>query len=277
MRTHRNRKLAQTRAKRKAMRLSVGVDLHKTQFTVYWRREGDSEGRFAQYLTNEEGYCCFEEELEKAFEQGHEVAVVVECTGNARYFKNRVEKCGVRVVIVNTLKFKVVNESVRKTDRHDAATLAEFLEKGMLPEARLCSQHSEELRRMLKERSSLVRTIVSVKNQIHGLLLCLGIESTRAGLQSQKEHRLIQDILAAHGYVGGAVDPLFDILDRLDEEVKKLGKLIAELTADNPVVQLIRTIPGAGVINAATLRAYIDDISRFTTPRQLAAFASVVP
>jgi transposase len=68
-------------------------------------------------------------------------------------------------VIVNTLKFKVVNESVRKTDRHDAATLAEFLEKGMLPEARLCSQHSEELRRMLKERSSLVRTIVSVRTR----------------------------------------------------------------------------------------------------------------
>jgi hypothetical protein len=44
----------------------------------------------------------------------------------------------------------VVNESVKKTDKHDAATIAEFLEKDMLPEARLCSETSEQLRRLLK-------------------------------------------------------------------------------------------------------------------------------
>ena len=71
------------------------------------------------------------------------------------------------MVVVNTLKFKIVNESVKKTDRHDASTIAEFLEKEMLPEARLCSRESEELRRLLKVRTSLVRTMVGVKNQIH--------------------------------------------------------------------------------------------------------------
>ena len=90
--------------------------------------------------------------------------MAVESTGNTRYFKNVVEEEGFPVVVINTLKFKVVTESVKKTDRHDAQTIAEFLEKDMLPEARLCWQRSEELRRILKTQQTLVRSIVSIKN-----------------------------------------------------------------------------------------------------------------
>lgn len=260
------------------MRMSVGVDLHKGQFTVYWRTEGvAAEGRNDRYGTDEHGYRRFERELGEAIDGGLEVTVAVESTGNTRYFKNRVERLGITVVVVNTLKFKIVNESVKKTDRHDAATIAEFLEKEILPEARLCSQESEELRRLLKTRTTLVRTIVVVKNQIHGLLLSLGIESARGSLQSKKERRRVQDVLAAQQPTGAAVDPLFETIDRLHAEVKKLEKIIEAMTKDDPVAQLIRTIPGAGLITAATIRAYLDDIRRFATAKQLAAYAGVVP
>jgi transposase len=126
--------------------MSVGVDLHKAQFTVFWRVAGESErGEFGRYATDERGYREFEQKLLAVKSLAESVTVAVESTGNTRYFKNRVEALGVGVVVVNTLKFKVVNESVKKTDRHDASTLAEFLEKDMLPVARLCSQDSEEL------------------------------------------------------------------------------------------------------------------------------------
>ena len=259
------------------MRMSVGVDLHKGQFTVYWRKENESGGRNARYGTTDHGYGQFEGELEAMTGLGYGVTVAVESTGNTRYFKNRVEKLGIPVVVVNTLKFKIVNESVKKTDRHDASTIAEFLEKDMLPEARLCSQESEELRRLLKTRSTLVRSIVVVKNQIHGMLLSMGIESARGSLQSKKERRRVQDVLAAQQLSGAAVDPLFETIDCLHAEVKKLEKIIEKMTEADPVVQLIRTIPGAGLITAATIRAYLDDIRRFATAKQLAAYAGVVP
>jgi hypothetical protein len=67
---------------------------------------------------------------------GEAVRVGVESTGNTRYFKGRMESAGVGVTVINTLKFKVVNESV---------TIAEFLKKDMLPESRLCSEESEQL------------------------------------------------------------------------------------------------------------------------------------
>ena len=106
--------------------------------------------------------------------------------------------------VINTLKFKVVNESVKKTDRHDAATIAEFLEKDMLPEARLCSVESEELRRILKTRKTLVRTIVG-KNQLHGLLLSYGIETEKGSLQSKKGRRAVLTVLTEHNLPGEAV------------------------------------------------------------------------
>lgn len=259
------------------MRMSVGVDLHKKQFTVYWRTEGNAEGEYGRYATDEPGYGEFEQKLRAIKSLGSTVVVAVESTGNTRYFKNRVEALGIAVVVVNTLKFKVVNESVKKTDRHDASTLAEFLEKDMLPVARLCSRQSEELRRLLKVRTSLVRTIVGVKNQIHGLLLSLGIESKRGELQSKKERRRVQNVLAAQQLVGAAVDPLFETIDRLTGEVKKLERILEVMTEDDPVVRLIGTIPGAGLITATTIRAYLDDIRRFDSPKQLAAYAGLVP
>jgi len=49
----------------------------------------------------------------------------------------------------------VINESVKKTDKHDAATIAEFLSKDMLPESKLCSETSEQLKAALESAEHL--------------------------------------------------------------------------------------------------------------------------
>ena len=42
------------------MRMSVGVDLHKSQFTVYWQSDDGSMGKHERYATTEDGYQRFE-------------------------------------------------------------------------------------------------------------------------------------------------------------------------------------------------------------------------
>jgi len=259
------------------MKLSVGVDLHKGQFTVYWLSGDRSVGEFGRFGTSAAGYEEFEGRLREYVQAGHEVEVAVESTGNTRYFKTRVERAGVVVKVINTLKFKVVNESVKKTDRHDARTIAEFLEKDMLPESRLCSEESEQLRRLLKSRKLLVRTVVSLKNQVHGLLLGCGIETRRGQLQSKKERRRILDVLAEQGLASQAVEPLFETIDCVEKEVKKLEKLLIERVSGDRMVELLMSIPGTGIITAATVRAYVDDISRFAGYKQFSAYAGLAP
>ena len=87
------------------MQMSVGVDLHKGQFTVYWLSEERAESQFERYVTDGSGYERFEKRLRLYSGNGYLVRVAVGATGNARYFKNGVERAGVEVVVINTLKF----------------------------------------------------------------------------------------------------------------------------------------------------------------------------
>lgn len=251
--------------------INVGVDLHKTQFTVCIRSHDRED--FLEYPTTPSGYEAF---LRRLSVFGSKIRIGVESTGNTRYFKNRMEEINAEVVTINTLKFKVINESVKKTDKHDAATIAEFLEKDMLPESRLCSQSSEELRRLLKVRTTLVRTTVVVKNQIHALLVGLGMQDTKASLQSRRGRQRVLTALHEAG-TGLAVHPLFDTIEQLSESVKRIEAELEKLTAMDKAVELLQTIPGCGKISAWTIRAYTDDINRFATAKKYAAYSGMAP
>lgn len=262
------------------MKMSIGVDLHKTQFTVCCLSEDRGIQESGIYPTTDHGYRAFIMKVSGWKEEGYEVTAAVESTGNTRYFRNRLLRGGIEVKIVNTLKFKVVNESVKKTDKHDSRTLAEFLEKDMLPESILCSQESEDIRRILKSHSVLVKALVSLKNQVHGLLLGYGIESRRGQLQSRKERQRILTGLAdhrSHGNAAQAVKPLLGTIDQIASEVKELERVLSDLVSEDEDVALLQTIPGVGLITAATIRAYTDDINRYESSKKYAAHAGLVP
>jgi transposase len=254
--------------------VNVGIDLHKTQFTICVReRRGNG---FAKYPTTKEGYQAFLEQAVKWQKKGEEVRVAVESTGNTRYFKNRMEEAGIGVTVINTLKMKVVNESVKKTDKHDAATIAEFLEKDMLPESQLCSRESEQLRRLLKARESLVTTEVVIKNQIHALLTAEGMEDVKGSLQSKRGRQRVLDALKQWKN-GLVVQPLFETIERLEENVKDIEKQLRSLTEEDRMVELLMSIPGCGEICSWTIRAYTDDIKRFSSSKKYSSFAGLAP
>ena len=85
-----------------------------------------------QYKTDKTEYAEFTERIQAYRESGACVKIGVESTGNTRFFKHQVEKAGAEVTVINTLKFKVINESAKKTDKHDAATISEFLDSRFL-------------------------------------------------------------------------------------------------------------------------------------------------
>jgi transposase len=254
--------------------VNVGVDLHKTQFTVCVREGGGD--RFAAYPTTDAGYAGFLGQMAERQAAGETVQVGVESTGNTRYFKNRMEAAGIEVKVINTLKFKVVNESVKKTDKHDAATIAEFLEKDMLPESLLCSRASEQLRRLLKARTTLVQAVVVMKNQIHALMTAEGLEDKKASPQSKKGCRQALDALNKRES-GLVVQPLLESIDRLQDNVKAIEAELRALAVGDRVVELLMTIPGCGEVCAWTIRAFLDDIGRFDSARKFAAVAGLAP
>lgn len=264
-------------------RVCVGIDLHKQQFTVNAFSEASGEIVLTgEFRTDSEGYQSFCERMHDIEqEQECSIELAVEATGNARYFKNRMESEGFGVRVVNTNRFKVITMSTKKTDANDAATLAYYLSKDMLPEAHLCDQTSEEIRRMLKTRSILVSSIVRIKNQIHGMLLGYGIETKTAQFQSKKKRQELMKDLVDQGYsqfTASSLKVTFDILDSLCEEVKRAESQIREMTKGNEDVDLLMSVPGVGFVGATTIASYLSDVGRFEGDfKRFSSYLGIVP
>ena len=244
-------------------RICVGVDLHKLQFTVCAINEETGEVVLTGvFKTNPEGYKEFCKNMHVAEgEQGCSVELAVEATGNARYFKNKMEAEGFSVLVVNTSKFKVITTSTKKTDANDAATLAFYLSKDMLPQSHLCDQTSEEIRRMLKTRSILVSSTVKIKNQIHGMLLGYGIETKSSQFQSKKKRQELLKDLADQGY------------SQFTAEAQ-----IKEMVKEDEDVALLMTMPGIGFVGATTIASYTKDIERFGGDfKRFSSYLGIVP
>ena len=106
----------------------IGIDLHRNCFTACVRLEN---GR--NYLSEWklEELPRFIKKLRASDE------IAVEMTGNTRSFHQAVAPHVARVVAVDPNQFKVISQSVKKTDPHDARNLALYLAKDLLPEVRM--------------------------------------------------------------------------------------------------------------------------------------------
>lgn len=262
--------------------VSVGIDLHTTQFTVCAMAPSGEVFHREEYPMNDEG-------LENFISWGHEVetsrgawiSMAIEATGNARFFRNVMKNEGFTVLVINTLKFKVIVASAKKTDRHDAEVIARFLSKDLIPESYLCNQETEELRKLLCERADLVGLTVRTKNRIHNMMRGYGIETTGAQFQSKKKRQqLLKDLEDQKLYTEHAASTLkmlIDTLEAIEEQVKNIEALIDNFVMGEETVEILKTIPGVGKITASIIRAYVGDIDRFDSYKQFAAYCGLTP
>lgn len=270
-------------SKTEVYRMCVGVDLHKTQFTVCALDEETGAVELERkFSTDPKGYADFIRCMHDIEEgRGHVIELAVESTGNARFFKNKMESEGFGVIVVNTNKFKVITMSTKKNDANDAATLAFYLLKEMLPESHLCDQTSEEIRRMLKTRSILVQAGVKMKNQIHGMMLGYGIETKAAQFQSKKKRQELYQDLADHNFsefTASSLKVILDILDDLQRQIKTIEEQLQKMVVENKNVEILMSMPGIGPIGAITIAAYTNDMNRFGGDfKRFASYPGIVP
>jgi transposase len=79
--------------------------------------------------------------------------MAVETAQNAYYFYDRVHSSVKKVVLVDPYRFAVIAKSKKKTDRHDAVTLARFLKLGWLPSVPIPSVKIRHLRQLWPSRA----------------------------------------------------------------------------------------------------------------------------
>lgn len=249
------------------MKRYLGVDLHRTQFTVCTRLE-NGRTYLRQWPMRE--LKLFAAQLRKEDE------LAVEATGNSRLFYDAVAKHVARVAVVNPSQFKVISQSVKKTDQNDAETLALYLAKDLLPEVRMKEPNQRNMAHLAQTRDLLVKQRSALKTKINNLLSAEGINLKKEALSSNKA---LERVLAI------SLPPLPAAETRvLVAQIRSLTGSIAELEElieeEGPKLaghENLMSIKGIGPVSAAVLLSAIGRIEDFSDPGKLAAYFGLVP
>jgi len=251
----------------KTMKRYLGVDLHRTQFTVCTRLES---GRtyLRQWPMRE--LKLFAAQLRKDDE------VAVEATGNTRLFYDAIVAKVARVAVVNPSQFKVISQSVKKTDKNDAELLALYLSKELLPEVRMKKRGQREVGHLAQTRDLLVKQRSALKAKINNMLSAEGINLKREALSSNKAlDRVLALPLSPLMLAEARV--LAGQIRSLSQSIAELEKLLEEEGSKLPGHDNLMSIKGVGPVSAAVLLSTIGDIRDFEEPGKLAAYLGLVP
>jgi transposase len=256
-----------TKKWRKDMRY-LGVDLHKHQFHVCYY--SDVEKTHREYKLKELNRfiatLCPSDQ------------VAVEVTGNSRYFVKAVEKYVSKIIVVNSRQFRVIEDSIKKTDRNDAELLAQFSSvDGLLPEVRVPKEAESQLKSLATTRNKLVEMRTTLKNKIHGLLNSYGIVIKREALSSEKGLNRVLSIDGISEAARFEIEILVDQIRNLNRSIKKIEVELVERGKQLKGHRNLTSIKGIGDKSAAILLSVIGDIQNFPSRKQLDAYFGIVP
>jgi transposase len=202
---------------------------------------------------------------------------VLEATGNT-FAIVRVLRAKVRrVAVANPLQVRLIAHAKIKTDKVDAAALAQLHASGFLPEIWVPDPETEALRRQFTRRSQLVRHRTWLKNEVHAILHANLIgRCTVTDLFTATGHRwLAEQVLPTADRE--AIDRGFREIERISKDLDALDRGLAVQAIDNPRLQRLMTVPGIDMVSGLGLLATIGDHTRFASSEKLVSYLGLNP
>ena len=203
--------------------------------------------------------------------------VILEATGNTAAIVATLKSHVGRVVVANPLQVRLIAETRVKTDKTDAAILAQLYAAGFLPEIWIPDETTQAWRRQVARRTQMVRQRTRLKNQIHAVLAAHLIEpcptSDLFGKQGRKW--LSEQPLPLDERVG--VEQRLRALDQLNEDLLEIERPLAQAALNHHQIEQLMTITGVNAIIAVSLLAAIGDIGRFASPAKLVSYFGLNP
>jgi transposase len=255
----------------------VGVDYHKKSSYVTVMDERGKVVKEGQIANTQEALAA----LLDGTAQG--ASAVLEAGRNWPVMYDWLEELVEEVTLAHPAKVRVIAEAKVKTDRIDSRMLAHLLRADLIPAAYVPGAVTREQRRRLRQRMFLVRLSTMVKNRIHTLIDRHPELSRQAGGWSDlfgKAGRAWLESACGGELPAGEAHLLrtdLDLLAAIQEHIKSSDRWVAQLARKDARAKLLATLPGIGDFFAVLLAVEIDDVSRFSRPQKLAAYAGLVP
>ena len=164
------------------------------------------------------------------------------------------------------LRLRAITAAKKKSDRLDAATLADLLRCNLFPECYIAPPEIRELRRVLRYRNLLVQEATRMKNKTSGLLMEVGAEYNKAKLHGAKYFsRLLENLEDVPDSVVGLLKMTRVNLEVFQRAQRRLLDALVSHPSLKERVERLMTIAGVGQVMALTWALEIGDPDRVSS------------
>lgn len=203
--------------------------------------------------------------------------IVVEASTEAEWVAQCLEALGHTVIIADPNYTLMYGERSRriKTDRRDAAALAEACRRGIYRAVHRVSPAQWRERQQQAVRQQLVRQRTALISLCRALLRQEGYRLP-SGAAEGVAARVAT--LALSPVLRRVLRPVGGQLRALTTQLATLDRALARRAQADPVVRRLMTAPGVGPVVGLAFRAAVDDPDRFGgDARRVAAYVGLVP
>ncbi len=251
----------------------VGIDLHKKTIVLCVMNQD------LKVITRRTLACCQTEAIGEYFAGLGPFRAVVEATASYEWLVALIEPLADKVILANPKKLRVIAESVKKTDQLDAQVLAEFLTRGMIPEAHRPSPRQREHRTLVRHRQYLKQCGTALKNKMRRI--AGDYNADRKDLFSAEGWKRLEQVKLSTGdrFV---LDQLHAQWQFLEEQLWDLGKQLKAFAASAPAREAearakLGTIRGVGPVTIDVVVSELGDVSRFRSSKSVTAYSGLAP
>jgi transposase len=204
------------------------------------------------------------------------IRVLLEASTESEWVAQTLEAAGYAVVVADPNYAPMYGELRRKvkTDRRDAAALAEANRRGWYRAVHRVSAEQWTLRQQLRSRRQLVQMRTGTISLVRALLRQSGHRLPRCQAESVPAALRVLRLPRA---LAATVAPLRRALDALSREIAAIDRRLHARACADPVVRRLQTVPGVGDVVALTFRTFVDDVQRFSRAAQVSAAIGLVP
>ena len=168
-----------------------------------------------------------------------------------------------------------------KTDRRDAVRLAQLYRAGELTPVHIPTEDDEALRDLIRCREDAVQDQLRAKHRLSKFLLRHEIRSPKGMRNWTVKHRRWLDTLTFdRSSLRLTFQEYYHQLKEVESRISRLEEEIQHQATDSvhaPMIQALQGLRGIALITATSLVAEIGSFQRFPSPRQLMAYAGLVP
>lgn len=258
----------------------VGLDVHAKKIVVAVAEQGSAEPQLRGDIPNEPRAI---EQLMRRLGPAESLRVCYEAGPCGFVIYRQLRRLGIQCeVIAPTLIPQRPGDRV-KTDKRDAKKLARAYRNGDLTKVWVPDEATEALRELRRQRDNAKEFERRSRQQLSQFLLRRGVRAPEKAKRGTIAYAQWLEKLTMPDE--GTQRTLRDLIDEVEHQrgrVAKLQQQLAEAMTKAPaelleLVAALQALRGIAWLSALTLALEIGSFSRFESPRELMAWAGMVP